>query len=243
MTTLSPDTIFATLDATWPAARHISRGGWTLREGKGGGQRVSAATAADTGAIPDIDEAERGMRDLGQRPLFMIRPSEDTLDEALSERSYEIVDPVVIYAIQCSEIAQQFRPTEAIPAWPPLAIQTEIWAEAGIGPARVAIMERATCPRTSILARIGDRPAATIYVGAEQGVAMLHALETRLALRRNGAGRRLVQATAQWALDLGADWLTLAVVRDNAPANALYRKLGMAPATTYHYRRAREGAS
>lgn len=232
----APDTIFQTLDATWPAARKFEHKGWMLRDGRGGGQRVSAATATTPDA--DIAAAEEGMRDLDQRPLFMVRPGETSLDQALAERGYDIVDPVTIYAVKNKEIAERASPAQAITAWPPLAIQAEIWAEGGIGPARLAVMERAVCPRTAILGRVGDRPAATIYVGSESDIAMLHALETRPALRRQGAGRRLMTAAAQWALEQSAQWLTLAVVTENKPANALYQSLGMTPVTAYHYRRA-----
>ena len=55
-----PEAIFKVLDATWPAARQFTHEGWTLREGAGGGQRVSAATA-DT-ATADLASAEAGMR-------------------------------------------------------------------------------------------------------------------------------------------------------------------------------------
>lgn len=234
----TPETIFDTLDATWPAARRFVKDGWVLRQGDGGGQRVSAATAAHADA--SIEEAEAGMRALGQRPLFMVRPGEDALDDALERRGYDIVDPVTIYASQSADIAAHPKPAEAISAWPPLAIQSEIWRDGGVGPARIAIMDRATCQRTTFLGRVEDRPAATVYIGAHNGLAMLHALETRVAHRRKGIGRTLVSVAAQWAMDIGADWVTLAVVTENKPACALYESLGMQAATSYHYRRAPE---
>ncbi|TMV56955.1 GNAT family N-acetyltransferase, partial [Thioclava sp. BHET1] len=44
---MSPDgeAIFAALDASWPAAALHHAGPWLIREGRGGGKRVSAATA------------------------------------------------------------------------------------------------------------------------------------------------------------------------------------------------------
>ena len=240
---MAPDaqSIFQTLDATWPSARTIERKGWTLREGKGGGQRVSAATCRIAGSR--IYDAEQGMVALGQRPLFMIRPEDASLDRALSEREYEVVDPVTIYAVESAEIARAAEPAETIEAWPPLAIQAEIWAEGGVGPARLDVMHRSNCPRTTLLGRLGDRAAATVYVGCSEGIAMLHALETKPVHRRQGVGRRLMHAAAHWASRNGAPWLVLAVVTANAPANALYQSLGMSPVTTYHYRRAKESAA
>ena len=42
---------------------------------------------------------------------------------------------------------------------------------------------------------------------------------------------------ARFALEAGAETLSLAVVDANEPANALYRALGMEVAARYHYRR------
>ncbi|MXQ06579.1 GNAT family N-acetyltransferase [Alphaproteobacteria bacterium GH1-50] len=236
--TPTPQQVFDLLDRTWPALRMIGDGPWTLREGAGGGQRVSAATARSTVTDADIDRAEAGMRGLGQRPLFMVRPEDGPLDAWLDTRGYEVVDPVHIYAARTESLARDLKPTLAYPVWPPVAAEREIWAEGGIGPARLAIMERATCPRVSILARSGNRPAAAVYVGAEGGLAMLHALETRASERRKGVGRTLVHAAANWARETGAAWLTLAVTRANEAANALYADVGMTVITGYHYRRA-----
>jgi len=70
--------LYQVIDHTWPAARLWTEGGWTLRDGQGGGKRVSAATIAAPEA--DIAQAETSMRAMGQRPLFMIRSGDDPLD-------------------------------------------------------------------------------------------------------------------------------------------------------------------
>lgn len=218
----------------------MPRGPWHLREGAGGGQRVSAATAATTITESDIAEAEDGMRALGQSPLFMVRPDEKALDRWLEARNYERIDPVVLYGIAANRIAEKSPPSMAILSWPPLAAQKDIWAAGGIGPARIDVMARSTCPKTAILGRTGDRAAATVFVAANDEVAMLHALETQPNYRRQGVGRRLVSAAAFWAVRTGAPWLTLAVTRANKPANALYKGLGMDVLAAYHYRRSPE---
>ena len=50
-------------------------------------------------------------------------------------------------------------------------------------------------------------------------------------------------AAAAWAAAEGAATLALAVTRANAPARALYARLGLAEAAAYHYRVAPEGPS
>ena len=238
----APDRIFQALDATWPAARVISVGPWTLREGLGGGQRVSAATA--TGALQetDIAQAEAGMHDLGQRPLFMIRGTDAQLDDWLDARGYEVVDPVTIYVAPSSDLTGDIPPAHTALSWPPLAIQQEIWAEGGIDTARIAVMERVSLAKTAILGRQSDTPGGTAFVAQDGPVAMLHALEVLPDERRKGIGAKILRASANWAAAREADWLALAVTTANVAANALYQAAGMAEGAQYHYRRAPEAS-
>lgn len=241
MTPPDQASLFAALDSTWPAAERIMKGPWTLRKGLGGGQRVSAATAHHAVTKDDIPEAEDGMRGIGQHPLFMIR-TQDTYDAWLAERGYEIVDPVTMYIAATSTLTGHVPMTAAIPSWPPLAAQTEIWAEGGITAPRIAVMERVVAPKTSFLGRCGDAPAGAVFVAAHQSVAMVHALDVSPAYRRQGLGRTLVTAAANWAQSVRADWLALAVTTANKAACALYDSLGLQIAAHYHYRRAPGGA-
>lgn len=229
--------LYAALDATWPAASVSRAGGWHIREGQGGGKRVSCATAADGGAALGIDAAEAAMAALGQAHLFCLRDGEDGLDRALAARGYGLVDPVILYACPATRIASEPpAPLSAFPLWPPLAITRDIWSEGGVGSARQAIMDRVPGPKTSILGRTGDRAAGAVFVAVHGDLAMVHALHVDRAARRQGQARNLMRAAALWALDQGAETLALAVTRANEPANALYAALGMAAAGQYHYR-------
>ncbi|NJS39630.1 MAG: GNAT family N-acetyltransferase, partial [Rhodobacteraceae bacterium] len=40
---MTPDTIAAVMEATWPPAHHWQAGPFLMRDGAGGGKRVSAA--------------------------------------------------------------------------------------------------------------------------------------------------------------------------------------------------------
>ncbi|MEM7751933.1 MAG: GNAT family N-acetyltransferase [Pseudomonadota bacterium] len=240
MTAPTPERLFDVLAATWPAARVLPVGPWVLRQGNGGGQRVSAATAEGAVTGDDISWAERQMRAMGQHPLFMIRTGHDGLDNQLAQRNYQVSDPTVLYVAPTDPLTAELPLTAAMPSWPPLATQRELWANGGVGPARVAVMERATGPKTAILGRSGDVPAGTAFVAADDTIAMVHAIEVDPTQRRQGVGRRLMHACANWATDNGATWLCLAVTRANAPAIILYHALGMAEVASYHYRRAPE---
>ncbi len=236
---MQPDArrLYEVLEATWPAARIVDEGPWRLREGRGGGQRVSAATAIGPVSDGDIVSAEKSMAGLGRPSIFMIRGEDVGLDAMLEARGYPVVDPVNLYVVRAKELTAELKISSAIPAWPPLALQREIWEEGGIGPGRLEVMRRAQGPKTSILGRTSDTPGGTAFVAADGDVAMVHAIEVSEAERRQGIGERLMHACANWAVSNGIAWLSLIVTKANEPANALYRKLGMTALSGYHYRR------
>ena len=84
------------------------------------------------------------MRDLGQDALFRIRAGDEALDADLAAQGYRIVDPTNIHAAPVGGLTVQTPPrVTTFAVWEPLEIMREIWAEGGIGPARIAVMERA----------------------------------------------------------------------------------------------------
>ncbi len=227
------------VQVTWPPARQFDLGPFTLREGAGGGKRVSAANVNAPFSNDDLSAAESAMRAMGQAPLFVIWPDQGDfgLDAALDARGYQIIDPVVGYCAQIAKIAaQSLDISDTYPQWPPLAITRDLWASAGIGPARVQVMARATCPKTAILVRQGDHPAGVCFVARAGNTAMIHALEVMEPFRRNGLAQKLIARAAHWAGEQGATQLSLVVTRANAPARALYAGMGMGEVGQYHYR-------
>lgn len=230
--------LFAALDATWPAASSSRSGPFTLRAGHGGGSRVSAATL-DHGPADDgtINEAATAMMRMGQIPLFMVRAGEDALDAGLAATGYAIKDPVIALAAPLTVLTiQRPPPVTSFEVWPPLACQRDIWAEGGIGPARLAIMDRVTTPKTSLLGRSEDTPAGTAFVACHGPTAMVHALEILPRFRRRGLGRHLMTAAAFWAEGAGATRLVVLCTRANDAAVSLYTSMGFAPVGSYHYR-------
>lgn len=224
-----------TMDATWPALTVHRAGPWAVREGAGGGKRVSAASAVGEWSPDDIALAEQAQRDLGQDRLFVIWPWDHALDAALEARGYAKTEPVVGYSASVAAFAPPARMT-SFPHWPPLQIAREIWAEGRISAARLAVMNRVLGPKTVILGRTADKPCGAAFVALHGTTAMIHAVEVRPSLRRKGAGRQILSAAAHWAAEQGADRLALAVTQANSGARALYASLGMQPVEEYHYR-------
>lgn len=230
----SPEALFDAMEATWPPAASRRLGPWRLRDGAGGGQRVSAATVESAWHPADIAMAEAAM----PHPLFMLRPHDACLDAALAAIGYNLHDPVLAY---CAPVETFAPPPDltTFPHWPPLHIAAELWAAAGIGPGRLAVMQRAAPPKTALLARQGDRPAGVAYVAIHHDIAMLHALEVAPAHRRQGSAQNLIAAAAQWASSHGAVTLSLVVTEANHAARALYERMGMRILTRYHYRQSK----
>jgi GNAT superfamily N-acetyltransferase len=225
----------AAIDATWPPAEFRALGPWLLRRGDGGGQRVSAASANDQAA--ELAPAEAGMRAWGQTPLFRLTPDQIEIDRRLARAGYAVKDPVALYAAPVASLADGRDETvKVFRVTSPLAMADEIWTRGGIGPGRRAVMTRAQGPRMTLLARANDRPVGVAFVAVDGEIAMIHAIEVAPEHRRKGGGGLLMRGAASFAAEHGAGWLALAVTEANVPARALYERLGIARAGSYHYR-------
>lgn len=221
----------AVIDGTWPPERIVTRDGWTLRIAPGAGGRVNALSGG-----ADIDAAEALLAEEGRSANFVIWPGQEALDAALDARGYVIRDAVHLWSAPAEHVAGDPLPhATAMVAWPPLAVMNDLWEAGGIGPARQAVMARAS-RGTGILGRVEDRAAGVGFVSLHGTTSMVHALEVTPARRRKGVARNILRAAAHWTLDQGGETLSLVVTRDN-PANALYNVIGMTRATGYHYRR------
>jgi ribosomal protein S18 acetylase RimI-like enzyme len=229
---MTPETLAEVMEATWPPASRSVLGPFTLRDGAGGGKRVSAASLDGLFSEADLATLESVM----PQPLVMIRDGDVALDAALDARGWRIVDPVVAYVAPVATLTADLPGLTAFPHWPPLEIARSIWAEGGIGPARLDVMDRVQGPKTALLGRIDDRSSGVAFVACHGPEAMVHALEIRDSQRRQGLGKNLLHAAANWSAEQGATRLSLVVTRQNVAARALYARLGMQTVGQYHYR-------
>lgn len=229
--------IYNVIGATWPAAQILDVAGVKLRKGLGGGNRVSAATADQTLSNATLQRAEDMMRVWQQKPTFMIRDADDELDAQLDLAGYSARDWTRIYLCDIEKLTTT-RPKQGttFAVWPPLAVQQEIWLTGGIGPDRIAVMERAHMPKTTILGRLDEQPASTLFVGVHDSIAMIHAVEVLPQFRRKGLAKELMAAAAFWAKSKGATQMALLTTTANGAANPLYASLGMDVVGSYHYR-------
>lgn len=223
-------------EATWPAKTRLSEPPWIFRQSPGGGKRVTAASTDQTVSRADIEHAVDRMLALGQEPLFSVLPGDRT-DTILAEMGFAAVDETWLYHCPIGKLVKQnLPPVTAFPIWPPLQLARDIWADGGIGSDRVAVMERASCEKTTILGRVNDRAGGVAYAGLHDGCVMVHALEILQNQRRHGLAGSLMIAAAKWGAAHGAQHMALLVTKANTPANALYTRLGMTSQQGYHYR-------
>ena len=225
--------LFDVIEVTWPAASKRQVGAYTLRDGAGGGKRVSAVTLE--GAF-EADTFEK----VASEELFSIRRGQDELDTALADRGFEIIDPSILYICPIEQLSSLELPrVAAFEIWPPLQIMCDVWDVGGIGKARRDVMERADCVKTSILGRISDRAAGSAFVGVHEGVAMVHALEIDPEHRRKGLAKLMMICAAQWGAQNGAHTMALVTTDANEASKGLYTSMGMTLVDGYHYRKKR----
>ena len=231
------ETLYDICAHTWPAASETRVGPWTIRDGQGGGQRVSAATLEGALDASDLASAEAAMKDLGQPSLFMVRAGETELDGFLEANGYSIKDPVNIYACPITDLTDVEIPrVTAFTIWEPLQIMLDIWSSGGIDAARYGVMQRADCAKTALLGRWNDQPSGTGYVGIHKDIAMVHALEILEHQRGMGVGKWMMRRAAVWASAQGATHMSVICTKANDAANGLYTSLGMSLIGSYHYR-------
>ncbi|MFT4013376.1 MAG: GNAT family N-acetyltransferase [Paracoccus sp. (in: a-proteobacteria)] len=230
-----PD-LFRAFETSWPAAESFEAGGFRSGRGLGAGGRVSSSLALG----PDwseagIAEAEAAHRRWDQRPMFRVWDQDARLGAALAARGYAPTNPTSVMAIDCARLSEAVPRMGTFRIWPPLAIQTDLWAAGNIGPARQAVMPRVALAKTSILARIEDRAAGSAFVALDGPVAMIHAIEVAPEFRRRGLAGWMLRSAAQWGAEQGASRLGLAVSRANTGARALYDRMGFAEMGSYAY--------
>lgn len=233
---MTPQALYDVCEHTWPPARRWQQGTATLRDGQGGGKRVSAATCDGVPGGPELSALEQAMADLGQPALFMIRDGDTALDAHLDAHGYRIVDPVTLYHAPIARLTDiPIPPVTCFAVWPPLAIMAEIWAAGGIGPDRLAVMARAK-QGTGLLARQNDKPAGAAFAGLHGQTCMVHAVEVLPHQRRKGVAQWIMRRAAFWAKDHGATSISVLCTKANRAANALYQGMGFDPVGSYHYR-------
>ena len=222
--------IWQVLQESWPPERTSRYGAFLWQDGGTGGNRVNAARALGPISFKDVETLETHFASQGRTPLFQITQNDSKLDSILAKKGYDIRDKTVCFSAPVEQLSSTHGETNSV-QWPPSDTHREHWARAGIGPDRLAIMERVRLPKTVISLEGG-----LAFVAVHGPNAALHAMDVAPKMRRQGKATQLIAQAASWASSHGATTLALLATTANSPAMSLYSSLGMQRAQGYHYR-------
>lgn len=227
--------------------RQLFYDGWLLRLSAGKAKRARSVNAFFGSALPlprKIAYCESVYAQHGLTPLFRMTPFDQPseLEAALAARGYVAFDETLV---QAAALPQPPEIPEAASNVAVEALGADAFVEA-VGelrqsPAsqREAHRERlANSPldKRCVAVRAGNTVVCTAQIAVEDGLAGLYDVVTAEAARGNGYATLACTSLLSWAWQHGAHAAYLQVSADNAPALAIYRKLGFATVYAYHYR-------
>ncbi|MCK6624772.1 MAG: GNAT family N-acetyltransferase [Anaerolineae bacterium] len=234
----------------WPAevVQHVD--GWRLRFNGNVTRRANSVYASQAGENLSLEEKLTIVEEFYRRrncpPRFHICPAAQPahLDEFLAGRGYR---PDARTAIQLAPLETVLARAKTNPNYTVTIGDTfdSSWFEVFCYGEHVK--PHTAEVRRGILQRIGPRAGfATVYLGhqpvavglgvVERGWLGLFSLVTQPEYRRQGAATVLIHALACWGQTHQANQVYLQVMADNAPALALYARLGFETLYHYHYR-------
>jgi N-acetylglutamate synthase len=229
--------------AAWPALNTAVVDGWLWRSSGGGSQRANSVSTIDyDGADPEaaIARAEARYNTCGQPARFQTfdETSPPGLSELLQKRGYTQGEPTTT----------MFKRIEISNAIPDVEIRDHAWADwlaVYLGEitenrrsANTLILDRIPHPRAFFGYHVGGELVATALCVVNFGCAVIECVATRADARRRGAARLVLTALEHWATQhatsaqQSVDWLGLQVASGNAPAEALYQRLGFVTGAT-----------
>lgn len=231
----------------WPALEEERLGDWCLRFAGGYTGRANSAnplSAAPGGIERAIATSQSRYRARGLPSIFRI-PSflDPAVDVGLAANGYTSeAESIVLFGaddgwrLQGGDADVELT-NDPMPYW--LASAAHLRAQ---GPDVTPHFARiiAALDRPVAFASLRQRGAvvATGFAVVAEGLTCLEAIVTDPAWRGRGFGRRLVMELLAWGARLGATGACLQVEADNAPARAVYARVGFGQEIyRYHYRR------
>jgi GNAT superfamily N-acetyltransferase len=233
----------AAADRAWPPAEVVAQDGWELRAtGPGIGRRVNSAAPLAGGALPleeKVRAAEAFYRERGLVPTFKLtaaaRP--EGLEGFLADRGYRIDAPVLILTrpLDPPAAASPGLPSTPDDAW--LAANAAVPSHYGAAPeAFLSLLGRIRQPLGFAAVQDGSEAAAIGMAVADGDWLGLFEIGTVPTRRRRGLATAVIAQLLCWGYGCGARSAYLQVMEANAPARALYARLGFTEAYRYWYR-------
>lgn len=229
---------------TWRGLEEERFGDWLLRAGGGFTGRANSALVVGRppASLPDAVAAvtrwytERGLRPRAQLPV----PGAEAADAAFADAGWGRDEDVLVL-------------TASLAGWPEPRVEVELADEpddawlAGyryrgstLPPVAREVLMAADRP---VFAAVRTAPAPAPLAAVARGAVVdewlvVTAVTVDERFRRRGLATAVMAALGTWARSDGATSCVLQVVASNAPALALYRRLGFTEHHRYHYRAA-----
>lgn len=220
----------------WPAAESAWIGEWELRASDGFTGRANSVAAVGSAGVPFAEAVIRVCEFYDSRQLPPL--AQVVVDSAL-HAEFDSAGWTPIAGYHGGAVVQVADLTSRYPGDPSVRVSPtadDEWLAAygraaGAGGART-VLEGA---EQVAFMTIGDPGVAFGRVVVTGEWAGLSAVEVLPQVRRQGYGRRIVEASLAWAVEHGADKAYLQTMRSNTAALALYSPFGFADHHDYIY--------
>lgn len=225
--------------------RQVLYDGWLLRMSPGKAKRARSVNAHFPSTLPlaeKIDCCERLYAMHGLPLLFRITPfvQPPDLEAELERRGYLAFDTTLVQAAPLDRPPGIPESDAELQSPDVHAFVETVGRMRGSSPeARAGHLERlrhSVLPTGRVLALLDGQPVACGQWMLHDGIAGIYDVVTMRALRGRGIATLVTARLLEQAWERGARIALLQVDEANAPALAVYRKLGFATAYTYHYR-------
>ncbi|MEF2967706.1 GNAT family N-acetyltransferase [Paenibacillus sp. M1] len=229
----------------WPALTTLLYDGWVLRFAEGYTKRsnsVSPLYGSGSDLELKIGACEKIYAEQGIRIAFKITPfvQPEHLDAVLERKGYSLIDETSMQTLALDNLSEprlkDVRITgEAGGEW------LDAYARMGrLTPAQLATAQRMFAnikTKAGYMAQYHNGHIVSCGLGVvERDYIGLYGIMTDAEYRNRGFGEQMILNLLQWGKANGANHSYLAVVANNAPAQALYAKIGYKEVYRHWYR-------